>query len=141
LSPNRPVRDGDPVVAYGGGDEAAGEGVPVHRGHRRARVGEQPHVRRPVVAEPGRHARRVAGEQPEMLAEVQAGGEPRAGAGQHDGGLRVIALQSVERLVQVGEEGAVLRVDRVGRHRHHGDTTPPLDRPAHAHSSSRRRAS
>jgi hypothetical protein len=45
-----------------------------------------------------------------MLAEVEAGGEPRAGAGQHDGGLRVVAFEPVECLVQVGEEGAVLRV-------------------------------
>jgi len=43
----------------------------------------------------------------------------------------VIAFEPVERLVQVGEEGAVLRVDRVGRHRHDGDATPPLDSPAH----------
>jgi hypothetical protein len=71
-----------------------------------------------------------------MLAEVEAGGEPRAGAGQHDGGLRVVAFEPVECLVQVGEEGAVLRVDRVGRHRHDGDAAPPLDRPAHARSSS-----
>src|SRR5438876_328164 len=38
----RPVGDGDPVVTHGGCDEAASEGVPVYRGHRRARVGEQP---------------------------------------------------------------------------------------------------
>jgi hypothetical protein len=47
----------------------------------------------------------------------------------------VVTLEPVERLVQVGEEGAVLRVDRVGRHRHYGNTTPPLDRPAHPRTS------
>ena len=63
-----------------------------------------------------------------MLAQIEPGGEPLAGAGQHDGRLRVVAFEPVERLVQVGEEGPVLRVDRVGRHRHDGDPTPPLDR-------------
>jgi hypothetical protein len=66
-----------------------------------------------------------------MLAEVEAGREPRAGTGQHDGRLRVITFEPVERLVQVGEKRAALRVDRVRRHRHDGNATPPLDCPAH----------
>jgi Alcohol dehydrogenase GroES-like domain len=51
---------------------AASEGVPVHRGHRRARVGEQPHVRGPVVAEPGCDGGRVAGEEREVGATPAA---------------------------------------------------------------------
>ena len=67
-----------------------------------------------------------------MLAQIEPGGEPGAGPCQHDGRVCVVALEPVERLVQIGEEGAVLRVDRVGRHRHDRNATTPLDRPTHA---------
>ena len=132
LSPNVASSvDGDAVVADRGGDEPAGEGVAVDGGDGGARIGEQAHVRRPVVGEPRPDGGRVAGEQPEVLIEVKAGGEAAAGPGQHDRGVGVIAFEPVERVVEVGEEGPVLRVDGVGRHRHHGHAPAALDYPAH----------
>jgi len=123
--------DGDAVVADRGRDEPAGEGVAVDGGDGGARVGEQAHVRRPVAGEPRPDGGRVAGEQPEVLIQIQPRGEPAAGPGQHHGGVRVITFEPVEGVVQVGEEGLVLRVDGVGRHRHHGRPPAALDRPAH----------
>jgi hypothetical protein len=49
----------------------------------------------------------------------------------------VITLKPVEGLVEVTEEGSILRVDGIGRHHHDADTTPPLDRPTHPSSSVR----
>jgi hypothetical protein len=72
-----------------------------------------------------------------VLSEVEASREPSACAGQHDRRLGVITLKPVECLMQVTEEGAILRVDGIRRHRHDGDTTPPLDSPTHASSSVR----
>jgi hypothetical protein len=66
-----------------------------------------------------------------MLVKVKPGGEPAAGSGQHDRGVRVITFESVEGVVEVGEEGPVLRVDGVGRYRHHGHAPAAFDRPAH----------
>ena len=50
-----------------------------------------------VVPELWRHRGPVAREQRKMLAEIEPGGEPRTGAGQHDR-VRVVAFEPTERL-------------------------------------------
>jgi hypothetical protein len=82
-------------------------------------------------AKPLGHGIAVAGEQLEVPVEIETGGEPAVPAGQHHRRVRVLALERVERLVQVGEELVILRTHLVGVHRHHRHSIPSLDHPAH----------
>jgi hypothetical protein len=50
---------------------------------------------------------------------------------QNDAGTRRLAVQPVERLVQIGEERVVLRVDLVAVHRHDRDVADDPNVPAH----------
>ena len=66
-----------------------------------------------------------------MLVEIQTCRESRTDSGQDDGRVRVVSFESVECIVEVGEELPILRVDGVGVHRHEGDTATAFDGPAH----------
>ena len=112
------------MIAGEGEDAAAGDGVPVDRGHRRPGEGEEPQE---DAGERRQEALEVGVAAVDQAEEVDSDGEGRAAAGEH----QRRGVSGLERLERGGERLGHLEVERVHLavlHVEDRHVAPPLDR-------------